>query len=249
MPMPITLAQKLTMRLSEVRKKQILPYLRPDGKSQVTVRYENQKAKAVESVVISANHDPDIDLEKLREDIIREVITPVIAPDIQDKKIRYYINPTGRFVVGGPKADTGLTGRKIVVDTYGGSYYVGGGCFSGKDPTKVDRSASYFARYVAKNIVKAGMADRCGIQVAYAIGVAEPVSLMIETFGTGQMPDSEITSIVKKIFDFTPGGMINNLDLLRPIFKKTAAYGHFGRKDKDFTWEITGKVKELKKYL
>ena len=249
MPMPITLAHKLTMRLSEVRKKNILSYLRPDGKSQVTIHYENQKPVAVESVVISVNHDPDIDMEKLKEDVINQVISPIIPSDFRDKDIKYFINPTGRFVTGGPKADTGLTGRKIVVDTYGGSYYVGGGCFSGKDPTKVDRSASYFARYVAKNIVKAGLAERCGIQVAYAIGIAEPVSLMIETFGTGKLPDAEITGIVKKTFDFTPGGMINHLELLRPIYKKTAAYGHFGRKDKDFTWEATDKVKELKKYL
>ncbi len=248
MPMPIILAHKLTMRLSEARRKKILPYLRPDGKSQVTVRYEDRKPVAVENVVVSANHDPDLNMKTLQEDIIREIVEPVIPENLRDKNVQYLINPTGRFVIGGPKADTGLTGRKVVVDTYGGSYFVGGGCFSGKDPTKVDRSASYFARYVAKNIIKAGLARRCGIQVAYAIGVAEPVSLMIETFGTGILPDKELTKIMMKHFDFTPGGMINHLDLLRPIYKKTAAFGHFGRKDKDFTWEATNKVKELQKY-
>lgn len=247
MPMPITLAHKITMKLSEVRRKKVLAYLRPDGKSQVTVRYKNHKPEAVEKVVVSANHDDGIDLEKLKEDIIKEVIEPIIPENLQDKDIQYFINPTGRFVVGGPKADTGLTGRKVVVDTYGGSYYVGGGCFSGKDPTKVDRSASYFARYVTKNVVKAGLAERCGIQVAYAIGIAEPVSLMVETFGTGKLPDDHLTKIVQDIFDFTPGGIINHLELLRPIYKKTAAFGHFGRKDKDFTWESTDKVKELLK--
>ena len=249
MPMPITYAHKITQRLSEARRKGILPYLRPDGKSQVTVRYKNHKPVAIEKVVVSANHDPDVDMSSLRKDIIKHVIDHVIPEDLRDKNIQYFINPTGRFVIGGPKADTGLTGRKIVVDTYGGSYYVGGGCFSGKDPTKVDRSASYFARYVAKNVVKSGLAERCGLQVAYAIGVAEPVSLMVETFGTGKIPDSELGKIVNKLFDFTPGGMINHLELLRPIYKKTAAFGHFGRPDKEFTWEATDKIKDLKKYL
>ncbi len=249
MPMPIMMAHKLAMRLSEVRRKKILPYLRPDGKSQVTVHYEDRKPVSVEKVVVSANHDPDVDMADLKEDIIREVVHHVIPKELRDKNIQYLINPTGRFVIGGPKADTGLTGRKVVVDTYGGSYFVGGGCFSGKDPTKVDRSASYFARYVAKNIVKAGLAERCGIQVAYAIGIAEPVSLMIETFGSGKIPDAELVRIIKDIFDFTPGGMINHLELLRPIYQKTAVFGHFGRKDKDFTWESTNKVKELQKYL
>jgi S-adenosylmethionine synthetase len=249
MPMPIMLAHKLTMRLSEARRKKILPYLRPDGKSQVTVHYQNRKPVSVEKVVISANHDPDVDMNKLKDDIIREVIHCIIPEELRDNKIQYYINPTGRFVIGGPKADTGLTGRKVVVDTYGGSYFVGGGCFSGKDPTKVDRSASYFARYVAKNIVKAGLAERCGIQVAYAIGVAEPVSLMLESFGTGKLPDAELVRIIRDTFDFTPGGMINHLELLRPIYQKTAVFGHFGRKDKDFTWESTNKVKDLQKYL
>ncbi len=249
MPMPILLAHKLTMRLSETRRKGILPFLRPDGKSQVTVRYVDNKPVSVEKVVISANHDPDVEMKHLKEAIIEEVIHKVIPENLRSDKMEYFINPTGRFVIGGPKADTGLTGRKIVVDTYGGAYYQGGGCFSGKDPTKVDRSASYFARYVAKNIVKAGLAERCGIQVAYAIGVAEPVSLMVETFGTGKLPDEEITRIVRKIFDFTPGGMINHLELLRPIYKKTAAFGHFGREEKDFTWEKTDKVRELSKFL
>jgi S-adenosylmethionine synthetase len=249
MPMPICLAHKLAKRLSEVRKKKILPYLRPDGKTQVTVRYKNKKPVAVEKVVLSANHDPEIDMQTLKNDIINEVILKVIPVKLAKEKIEYLINPTGRFVVGGPKADTGLTGRKIVVDTYGGTYLVGGGCFSGKDPTKVDRSASYYARYVAKNIVAAGMAERCGVQVAYAIGIAEPVSLMVETFGTGKLPDEEISRIIRKIFDFTPGGMINALDLLRPIYKKTAAFGHFGRKDKDFTWEATNRIKEIQKHM
>ncbi len=249
MPMPICLAHKLAKRLSEVRKKKILPYLRPDGKTQVTVRYKNKKPVAVEKVVLSANHDPEIDMQTLKNDIINEVILKVIPVKLAKEKIEYLINPTGRFVVGGPKADTGLTGRKIVVDTYGGTYLVGGGCFSGKDPTKVDRSASYYARYVAKNIVAAGIAERCGVQVAYAIGIAEPVSLMVETFGTGKLPDEEISRIITKLFDFTPGGMINALDLLRPIYKKTAAFGHFGRKDKDFTWEATNRIKEIQKHL
>jgi S-adenosylmethionine synthetase len=247
MPLPIMLAHKITMRLSEVRRKKILPYLRPDGKSQVTVRYRNQKPEVVEKVVVSANHSPKISLEDLQKDIRREVIDPLIPEKLRDKNIQYFINPTGRFVIGGPKADTGLTGRKIVVDTYGGTYLVGGGCFSGKDPTKVDRSASYFARYVAKNIVKAELAERCGIQVAYAIGIAKPVSLMIETFGTGKIPDKKLTKILLDTFDFTPGGIINHLELLRPIYKKTAAFGHFGRKDKDFTWEETDMVDELLK--
>jgi S-adenosylmethionine synthetase len=249
MPMPIMLAHKITMRLSELRRKKILGYLRPDGKAQVTVRYANRKPVAVEKVVVSANHDPEVEMENLKQDIIREVVHQVIPEELRDKNIQYFINPTGRFVIGGPKADTGLTGRKVVVDTYGGSYYVGGGCFSGKDPTKVDRSASYFARYVAKNIVKAGLAERCGLQVAYAIGVAEPVSLMVETFGTGKMGDAEIAKLITKHFDFTPGGMINHLELLRPIYKKTAAFGHFGRKEKEFSWEHTDKVKDLQKPL
>ncbi len=249
MPMPIMLAHKLTMRLSELRRKKVLPYLRPDGKSQVTVRYEDNKPVAVEKVVIAVNHDADVEMKTLREHIIENAIHHVIPEKLRNGNIEYLINPTGRFVVGGPKADTGLTGRKIIVDTYGGAYYHGGGCFSGKDPTKVDRSASYFSRYAAKNVVKAGLAERCGIQVAYAIGVAEPVSLMVETFGTGKLPDEKIAEILRKVFNFTPAGMMNTLDLHRPVYKKTAAFGHFGRKDKDFTWENTDKVKELQKYL
>ena len=249
MPMPILLAHKLTMRLSEVRRKKILPYLRPDGKSQVTVRYEDQKPVAVEKVVISVNHEPDVSMENLREDIKNEIIYQVIPREFRADNIQFFINPTGRFVIGGPKADTGLTGRKIIVDTYGGAYYHGGGAFSGKDPSKVDRSASYFARYVAKNIVKAGIAESCGIQVAYAIGVAEPVSIMVETFETGKIPNNEIARIVHDTFDFTPAGIIKHLNLLRPIYKKTAAFGHFGRKDKDFTWEATDCVEKLIKYL
>jgi S-adenosylmethionine synthetase len=249
MPMPIMLAHKLVMQLSKVRRDKILPYLRPDGKSQVTVRYEDSKPVEVEKVVLSANHDPDIEMKKLKEDLIDAVIYPVISPEVRGKKIQFFINPTGRFVIGGPKADTGLTGRKIVVDTYGGAYFQGGGCFSGKDPTKVDRSASYYARYVAKNIVKTGLAERCGIQVAYAIGVAEPVSLMVETFGTGKIPENKLSEIILENFDFTPAGMINELDLLRPIYQQTAAFGHFGREEKNFTWEQCDKVKKLQKYL
>ncbi|MFZ0389113.1 MAG: methionine adenosyltransferase [Calditrichia bacterium] len=249
MPMPIMLAQQLVMRLSEVRRKKILKYLRPDGKSQVTVRYEENKPVSVEKVVIAVNHSPQVDIETLRKDIAAEIIEKVIPENLRSKTIEYLINPTGRFVTGGPKADTGLTGRKIIVDTYGGAYFSGGGAFSGKDPTKVDRSASYFSRYVAKNVVAAGLAERCGIQVAYAIGVSQPVSLMVETFGTGKLTDEKLSEIVQKEFDFTPGGMINLLDLMRPIYTKTAAFGHFGRKDRDFTWERTDRVKDLQKYL
>ena len=248
MPMPISLAHKLTHRLADVRKNGTLPFLRPDGKAQVTIRYENDKPVAVEKVVVSAQHDPDISKEKLEEAIIEEVIKPVLPKEMTDgKKITYYINPTGRFVIGGPQGDAGLTGRKIIVDTYGGVFSHGGGAFSGKDPTKVDRSASYFARYVAKNIVAAGLADKCGIQVAYAIGVAEPVSLMVQTFGTGKVSDEELAKLVQKQFDFTPGGIIETLDLRRPIYRKTAAYGHFGRELDEFTWEKTDMAEALKK--
>ncbi len=248
MPMPISLAHKLTHRLADVRKNGTLPFLRPDGKAQVTIRYENDKPVAVEKVVVSAQHDPDISKEKLEEAIIEEVIKPVLPKEMTDgKKITYYINPTGRFVIGGPQGDAGLTGRKIIVDTYGGVFSHGGGAFSGKDPTKVDRSASYFARYVAKNIVAAGLADKCGIQVAYAIGVAEPVSLMVQTFGTGKVSDEELAKLVQKHFDFTPGGIIETLDLRRPIYRKTAAYGHFGRELDEFTWEKTDVAEALKK--
>jgi S-adenosylmethionine synthetase len=246
MPLPISLAHKISMRLAEARKSNEIGYLRPDGKAQVSVLYEDGKPVSVESVVVSTQHNPDIDNDTIYNDIIKKIIHYVIPKDLnKNDKTKYYINPTGRFVTGGPKGDTGLTGRKIIVDTYGGAYPHGGGAFSGKDPTKVDRSASYFARYVAKNVVAAGLAEKCGLQVAYAIGVTEPVSLMIETFGTGQIPDEELVKIISKLFDFTPAGIIDTLQLLRPIYKKTASYGHFGRLDKDFTWEKTDRVKDL----
>lgn len=246
MPMPIALAHGLTMRLAETRKKNILPFLRPDGKSQVSVLYENGVPKQVTTVVIAAQHDPDISAKKLTEGIIEEVIKPVIPAEMRKNKMVYHINPTGRFVIGGPKGDTGLTGRKIIVDTYGGFGRHGGGCFSGKDPTKVDRSASYAARWVAKNIVAAGLADRCEVELAYAIGVAEPVSIMVETWGTGKIPDEQIIKRIHKIFDLTPKGIIKALNLRRPIYQKTASYGHFGRREKEFLWEKTDKAKELK---
>jgi S-adenosylmethionine synthetase len=247
MPMPIALAHKLTARLSEVRKNNSLAFLRPDGKSQVAVRYKDGKPVGVEKVVISTQHDEDISTKDLREAIIEEVVKKVIPQEMQDAKIEYFINPTGRFVIGGPQGDAGLTGRKIIVDTYGGMYSHGGGAFSGKDATKVDRSAAYFARYVAKNIVAAGLADKCGLQVAYAIGVAEPVSLMVETFGTGKMPEEELAKKVLKLFDFTPAGIIESLQLRRPIFRQTAAYGHFGRSNPDFSWEKTDRISDLQK--
>ncbi len=246
MPMPILLAHKLTKKLADVRKDGKLPFLRPDGKSQVSIRYKDGKPVAVEKVVISTQHNEDVNNETLREAVIEEVIKKIILAEMQkNSAIEYFINPTGRFVIGGPQGDAGLTGRKIVVDTYGGVYSQGGGAFSGKDPTKVDRSASYFARYAAKNIVAAGLAERCGIQVAYAIGVAEPVSLLVETFGTGKMPDEELTKMIRKVFDFTPAGIIEALQLRRPIYRKTASYGHFGRELKEFTWEKTDMVKKL----
>ncbi len=247
MPMPIALAHQLTARLSEVRKNNSLPFLRPDGKSQVAVRYKDGKPVGVEKVVISTQHDEDISTKDLREAIIEEVVKKVIPQEMQDAKIEYFINPTGRFVIGGPQGDAGLTGRKIIVDTYGGMYSHGGGAFSGKDATKVDRSAAYFARYVAKNIVAAGLADKCGLQVAYAIGVAEPVSLMVETFGTGKIPEEELAKKVLKLFDFTPAGIIESLQLRRPIFRQTAAYGHFGRSNPDFSWEKTDRISDLQK--
>jgi len=248
MPLPILLAHKLAMRLAELRKKDILGYLRPDGKTQVTIEYKDGKPLRVDSVVISTQHSPDVTLKEIKEDVIEKVIKPTISPEILDEEhIKYYVNPTGRFVVGGPMGDTGLTGRKIIVDSYGGVGSHGGGCFSGKDPSKVDRSGSYMARYIAKNIVAAGIAERVQVQMAYAIGVPEPVSVLVETFGTGKIPSENIVKIVRKSFDLTPKGMIETLNLRRPIFKKTAAYGHFGRNDPDFTWEKTDKAKTLKK--
>ena len=250
MPMPIMLSHKLAMRLAEARKKNILPWLRPDGKTQVTVRYEDDVPVEVTAIVVSAQHEPDVSYEQIREDIIREVIRPVVPAELlNEDKVVYHINPTGRFVIGGPQGDTGLTGRKVIVDTYGGLARNGGGCFSGKDPTKVDRSASYAARWVAKNIVAAGLAKRCEIQLAYAIGVADPVSINVETYGTGVMPDGEIEKLVLKNFDLSPAGIIEALDLRRPIYRKTAVYGHFGRELKEFTWEATNRVKDLKKGL
>jgi len=248
MPTPILLAHKLTKRLAEMRKQGILPYLRPDGKSQVTVEYRDGKPVRVTAVVISVQHSPDVTLKDLREDVIEKVIKPTIPPALLDEEtVIYHINPTGRFVIGGPQGDTGITGRKIIVDTYGGVGSHGGGAFSGKDPTKVDRSASYMCRYVAKNLVAAGIADRCEVQVAYAIGVAEPVSILVDTFRTGTIPEERILELVRQFFPLTPKGIIDYLDLRRPIYKKTAAYGHFGRQEPEFTWEKTDLADKIKK--
>ena len=247
MPMPITFAHKLTKRLADVRKSGLLNFLRPDSKSQVSIQYVDDKPIRVDTVVISSQHNPDVTYENLKESIIEEVVNKVIPADLLDENTKYFINPTGRFVVGGPMGDCGLTGRKIIVDTYGGQGSHGGGAFSGKDPSKVDRSASYMARYVAKNIVAAGLADKCEVQLAYAIGVAEPVSVMINTFGTGKIPSDEIARVVREEFDMRPRSIVETLDLLRPIYRKTAAYGHFGRELPEFTWERTDRVASLQK--
>jgi S-adenosylmethionine synthetase len=248
MPLPIMLAHKIAMRLAEVRKKDILGYLRPDGKTQVTVEYRNGTPQKIAAIVVSTQHSPDITLKELKEDVIEKVIKPIVPTELLDEeKVIYHINPTGRFVVGGPMGDTGLTGRKIIVDSYGGVGRHGGGCFSGKDPSKVDRSGAYMARYIAKNLVAAGVADRLELQVSYAIGVPEPVSLFVDTFGTCKIPAEKITSLIRKEFDLTPKAIIDHLRLRRPIYKKTAAYGHFGRDDEDFTWEKTDKAEDLRK--
>ncbi len=250
MPVPIMLAHALVRQLAEARKKGILDYLRPDGKSQVTVEYQNGKPVRVDTVVISTQHSPDVTLRQIREDVIEKIILPILPKDLYDpERITYHINPTGRFVVGGPKGDTGLTGRKIIADTYGGVGSHGGGCFSGKDPTKVDRSASYAARYVAKNVVAANLAEKCEVQLAYAIGVAQPISVVIDTMGTGILPDDEVQKAVRKLVDLSPAGIMKALDLRRPIFKRTAVYGHFGRNEEGFTWEKTDMADALKKEL
>lgn len=248
MPLPISLAHKLTQRLAMVRKQGILPYLRPDGKSQVTVAYRDGKPAFVHTVVISTQHDPDISIKQIKEDVTENVIMPILPGEmVPEEGPIIHINPTGRFVIGGPQGDAGLTGRKIIVDTYGGYSRHGGGAFSGKDPTKVDRSASYAARYIAKNVIAAGLAKKVEIQLAYAIGVAEPVSVYVDSFGTGQIDDEEISKLIRKNFDLTPDGIISALDMRRPIYLKTASYGHFGRSDMDFPWERTNKIAELQK--
>ena len=247
MPLPLSLAQKLCKRMAEVRKSGQVPYMRPDGKSQVTVEYdEHNRPVRVDTVVISTQHDPDVSLEQIRKDMIEQVAKAVIPADMLDENTKYYVNPTGRFVKGGPAADSGLTGRKIIVDTYGGSAPHGGGCFSGKDPTKVDRSAAYAARYVAKNIVAAGLARRCQVQLAYAIGVAQPVSVLVDTFGTGTVGDDRLETAVRKVFDLRPTAIIWDLDLRKPIYRKLAAYGHMGREDLGVTWEKTDRTEALK---
>ncbi|NCO02290.1 MAG: methionine adenosyltransferase [Epsilonproteobacteria bacterium] len=249
MPLPIYLAHRLTHRLAVVRKEGIVPYLRPDGKAQISVKYVGDKPVSVETVVISTQHAPDVSQEQIHKDMINEVIKHVIPAEMMSESTVFHINPTGKFVIGGPQGDAGLTGRKIIVDTYGGSCPHGGGAFSGKDPTKVDRSAAYAARWVAKNLVASGACDRATIQVAYAIGVVQPVSIMVDTHGTGKVEESKIEACVKELFDLSPKGIIESLDLLRPIYRKTAAYGHFGREDEGFGWEKTDRVDEIKKYL
>ena len=250
MPLPISMAQKLAIQLTKVRKDGILTYLRPDGKTQVTIEYdENNAPKRVDAVVVSTQHGPEVELEQIRKDMIEYVIKPIVPAELMDENTKIYVNPTGRFVVGGPQGDSGLTGRKIIVDTYGGSAPHGGGAFSGKDPTKVDRSAAYAARWVAKNVVAAGLATRCQIQLAYAIGVAQPVSVLVETFGTGTVSDAQLSDAVAKTFDLRPAAIIRDLDLRRPIYRQTAAYGHFGRTDLDLPWEQTNRVEALKANL
>jgi S-adenosylmethionine synthetase len=246
MPAPITYAHRLVMRQSEVRKHGTLPYLRPDAKSQVTFVYENNKPVAIDAIVLSSQHDPDISMQDLRDGVMEEIIKPVIPAELVSGKTKYHINPTGRFEIGGPMGDCGLTGRKIIVDTYGGTARHGGGAFSGKDPSKVDRSATYAARYVAKNIVAAGLAERCEIQVSYAIGVAEPTSISVRTFGTGKISDTKMTELIREHFDLRPYGILKMLDLIHPIYRQTAAYGHFGREDIDLSWERTDKAEALK---
>lgn len=249
MPMPISLAHKLARRLTEVRKNETLKYLRPDGKTQVTVEYEDDKVKRIDTIVISTQHDPDVELAQIRADLMEHVIKPVVDASLLDDDTKYFINPTGRFVIGGPHGDSGLTGRKLIVDTYGGYSRHGGGAFSGKDPTKVDRSGAYAARYVAKNLVAAGLADKCEIQLAYAIGVARPVSIFVDSFGTGRVSDEKLADIVAENFDLRPAAIIKNLDLRRPIYRQVAAYGHFGRTDIDVPWEKTDKAEALKAAL
>ena len=247
MPMPIALANKLALQLTKVRKDGTLKYLRPDGKTQVTIEYDENGPKRVETILISTQHDPDVMQEQIKKDLIEYVIKPIVPSELLDAETKYFVNPTGRFVIGGPHGDSGLTGRKIIVDTYGGYARHGGGAFSGKDPTKVDRSAAYAARYVAKNIVAAGLADKCELQLAYAIGVAKPVSILVDTFGTGKVSDEKLAQIVKEVFDLRPEAIIKMLDLRRPIYRQTAAYGHFGRLDVQLPWEKTDKAEELKK--
>ncbi|MDI6813752.1 MAG: methionine adenosyltransferase [Desulfitobacteriaceae bacterium] len=246
MPLPIDLAHRMARRMAEVRKSDFLKYLRPDGKTQVTVEYQDDKPVRVDTIVISTQHHPDVAQEQIRKDLLEYVVIPTVPAELLDEHTKYYINPTGRFVIGGPQGDAGLTGRKIIVDTYGGMARHGGGAFSGKDPTKVDRSAAYAARYVAKNVVAAGLADRCELQLAYAIGVAHPVSILVETFGTGKIPDEQIVELIEKNFDLRPAGIIKALDLRRPIYRQTAAYGHFGRTDLDLPWERTDKAEVLR---